>query len=157
MCAQRGRESDGVPPYDSESVFVDGFVRALLSDDCPLGSTCFTREFGNQTASRPDVVLVSREDEVVAVEAKLTRWRDAMHQAYRNTFFADRSYVLLPPAVAYRAAAYVADFDARNVGICAWDGVQIVVVKPAPRIAPHNIWVREMARELANKRRHRRA
>ncbi len=146
-----------MPPYDTEAVFVDGFVRALLADDCPLASTCYTREFGNQTASRPDVVLVSRADEVVAIEAKLTRWRDAMQQAYRNTFFADRSYVLLPPAIAGRAAEYEDDFNLRNVGICTFDGEDILVVKPAPRLDPHNIWVREMARELANKRRHRRA
>ncbi len=146
-----------MPSYVSEAVFVDGFVRALGSEDCPLGSTCFTREFPNQTASRPDVVVVSRDGDVVAIEAKLMRWRDAMQQAYRNTFFADRSYVLLPPMVARRAIAFESDFDLRNVGICAWDGREIVVVKVAPRIAPHNIWVREMARERAKKRRRRRA
>lgn len=142
-------------PYVSEAVFVDSFVKALLQGG-PLRATCYTREFNNGTSSRPDVVAVSEEGEVIAFEAKLTKWRAAMQQAYRNAFFADRSYVLLPPAAAARAATNLEEFALRRVGICTLVDGTISIVADAPLLDPHNLYRREMARERALKRRHRR-
>ncbi len=142
-------------PYASETAFISTFVKALMGRPGPLSATCYIREFDNGTSSRPDIVAVSETGEVIAIEAKLTRWRDAMQQAYRNAFFADRSYVLLPPAAAARAATSIDEFTLRGVGICTLvDGV-VTVVADAPLLQPYNIFRREMARERALKRRHR--
>jgi hypothetical protein len=142
-------------PYASEAVFVNSFVKALMQEG-PLRATCYIREFNNGTSSRPDVVAVSEEGEVIAFEAKLTKWRAAMQQAHRNAFFADRSYVLLPPAAAERAKMNLDEFALRRVGICTLMDGTIHIVADAPLLDPHNIYRREMARERALKRRRRR-
>lgn len=41
--------------------------------------------------------------EVVSIEAKVSNWRKAIHQAARNQLFSHRSFVALPPRVAERA------------------------------------------------------
>ena len=143
-------------PYATERVFVDRFLEALMGNPEPLAATCYIREFNNGTSSKPDIVAVSESGQVIAIEAKLSRWRDAMQQAYRNAFFADRSYVLLPPAAAARAAANIEEFRLRGVGICTLEDGKVTIVAEAPLLKPYNLYRREMARDLAEKRRHRR-
>jgi hypothetical protein len=54
---------------------------------------------------------------LVAVELKLTRIGDALHQAINNLGFADESYVALPAALAYRLVSRTGDSQFRNKGI----------------------------------------
>jgi hypothetical protein len=143
-------------PYASEAAFVTKFVGALKRETSALQVTCCALEFENGSSSRPDIVAVNEIDEVIAIEAKLSRWRDALNQAYRNAFFADRSYVLLPQAVAERALLEIDEFNLRGVGICTLVEGMVAVVAEAPLLEPHNIYRRELAREHARKRRRRR-
>ncbi len=75
-----------------------------------------TSEF-DYSRGRTDVVAVQLDGAVLAIEGKLTRWRDALHQAYRNKCFAHRSYVALPPDTASRALRSEQEFRDREVGI----------------------------------------
>jgi hypothetical protein len=149
---RNGKKPPAVP-YATEDSFVKTFIRAMKMAESPFAFTGYAREFSNGTTSRPDVVAVGKSGEVFAIEAKLSRWRDAMQQAYRNTFFADRSFVLLPPSVAKIAAANASDFSARGVGICTVIDGAIRIVVDAPLLDPHNIYRRELAREYATKKR----
>src|SRR5437764_481965 len=96
-----GRTSQPVPqqpkrrPYRTEAGLVRAFVSRLHADGGPWKVQGTAREFDYQRG-RTDVVAVSGTGQVVAFEAKLDRWKDAMHQAYRNTCFSHLSYVLLP-------------------------------------------------------------
>src|SRR5690349_20380937 len=90
--------------YRSEAAFVRAFVSSLQAGSGPWELQSTAREFDYQRG-RTDVVGVSQAGQVVSFEAKLDRWKDAMHQAYRNTCFSHRSYVLLPEPVAMRAKA----------------------------------------------------
>lgn len=66
--------------------------------------------------------------EIVAVEAKISSWAGALRQAERNTWFASRSWVLLP-TVSPRSAV-VADAARHGVGVLALDTMPRI-----PRIA----------------------
>jgi len=61
---------------------------------------------------------------LVAVELKLTRVDDALHQAINNLGFADESYVGLPADAAARVlrGRRKADFTERGVGVLAMEG-----------------------------------
>jgi hypothetical protein len=65
------------------------------------------------------------------LEAKLTKWREALQQAYRNTCFAHQSLVVLPQKIAERASAFRREFENRKVGLCGVgpEGV-IVLIEP---------------------------
>lgn len=68
---------------------------------------------------------------IIAIEAKLDKWEDAIRQAVANTWFASHSFVLLPdkrwrPEVRQTAARF-------RVGVMTYDGSHIRVRLRAPR------------------------
>jgi hypothetical protein len=136
--------------YESEAHLVREFIDALLRlEDSPFETTTLGQEF-DYRSGRADVITVTWDGEVVAFEAKLTRWREAMHQAYRNTCFAHQSYVLLPWEVAERASRFQAEFDQRRVGVCAVKNGSLVKLVEAPRHEPLQPWLADLAVEHAN-------
>ena len=136
--------------YDSEAALIAVFVDALRRvNQSPFHVATVSREFDFRSG-RTDVVIVNWDGDVLAFEAKLSRWREALHQAYRNTCFAHRSYVVLPWAIAQRAAIYQAEFEARGVGLCAVHDGSLVTVLEAPRHEPVQPWLAERAIEHAN-------
>lgn len=85
-----------------------------------------------------------REAEVVAIEAKLTRWRDALKQATFYRRYADRAFVLLPRASAETAFHHADMFLSAGVGLLAYD-VQGVSSLIRGRKAKLHSWHREYA------------
>src|SRR4051812_1667211 len=117
--------------YINEQAMVDEFIGCLYSAPTPW-SVVRTAEQFDYRRGRTDVIAVLVDGSVVAFEAKLEKWREALHQAYRNTCFAHRSYVILPEKVAIAAARYTHDFARRNVGLCyVGDDDSVVVVQEA--------------------------
>lgn len=114
--------------FCTEQELVDQLTTQLLSDADPWSIQSHALEF-DYLRGRVDVVGVSSTGEVIAFEAKLLRWKDAMDQAYRNTCFAHLSYVVLPPEAAARAALHSGEFERRGVGICSvgHDHVEILL------------------------------
>ena len=94
---------------------------------------------------RADVVAFSLSNELIAIEAKLSRWRIALQQAFRNKCFADKSYVLLPDSVAKVASRYEYEFDRRGIGICCIQDGHICIVKEAIAEEPIQPWLRQAA------------
>jgi len=129
--------------YDSEEALVLAFMDGLSAGhEATLSPAAgILREF-NYSRGKTDVVSISLSGDVVAFEAKLTKWRVALTQAYRNTCFAHRSFVVLPAFVAERAAKHAAEFDRRGVGICAvlLDG-RVVIIHDAARTDPVEPWL----------------
>jgi len=121
--------TDPVPRYERD--LVAAFCAVLAKKSGVLGIQDYTLEFDYERG-RTDIVGVSAKGEVIAVEAKLRDWREALHQAYRNTCFAIQSYVLLPLATARKAAAHSQEFDDLRVGICTIMAGHVVVLHPAP-------------------------
>lgn len=132
------------PDYDSERALVDEFTRALTEAADLWGSVDFAEEF-YYLRGRTDVVAITEGGDVIAFEAKLLDWKEAMHQAYRNTCFAHESYVVLPCNVARRAARWEAEFNRRGVGVCAVERGALKIIHPARKAEPMQKWLSERA------------
>lgn len=82
--------------------------------------------------------------DIFAVEAKLTRWREALAQASVYRRYADRVFVLLPMESAEIATAHKATFLERGVGLLSYDQGGVYRVFSCPRATEHT-WHREFA------------
>jgi hypothetical protein len=133
--------------YLSEQALVDQFTEVLERTSEHWGGIVdFALEFFYQRG-RTDVVALSGEGDVIAFEAKLLRWREALHQAYRNTCFAHLSYVLLPADVAYRAAQWEREFARRGIGVCTLEDGALKILVPARKGEPVQRWLSKKAAE----------
>ena len=127
--------------YSREDVLVNDFISCIpkspFAKDGLLG---VSKEF-NYNRGRADIILMTFDNEVVAFEAKLQKWREALHQAYRNTCFAHSSYIIVPKDVAERAAQYEIEFAQRLVGICYVNNNKIVIARKAIKSIPIQEWL----------------
>lgn len=130
--------------FEKEQDLVADFVASLEDAGNPWGDVTFTREFFYHRG-RADVIAVSEDGSVIAFEAKLSRWREAINQAYRNTCFAHQSYVLLPRPIALRASLFSDEFRTRRVGLCYVEAGQITIVHEAPLQVPIQPWLSDQA------------
>jgi hypothetical protein len=130
--------------YTKESWLVADFARCLRQKTNPWGPLriAFEFEYGGGTAD----ILAVRDGAVFAFEAKLTKWRDALHQAYRTRCFANRAYVVLPLRAVARVAAYEFEFQRRRVGLCtiSTDGAIVKLIESVEG-APLQPWIAERA------------
>lgn len=133
--------------FASEQVLVERFVEVL--DRGPWGALQLAREFFYYRG-RTDLVGVSTTGEVIAFEAKLLKWRSALHQAYRNRCYAHQSYVLLPPRQAEAAARYEAEFNRRGIGICTVVADGVMIMRKAEAGEPIQPWLSRQAVEVAS-------
>lgn len=85
-------------------------------------------------------LLGLNESSVTAVEMKMRDWAEAIRQAMAYQLAADRSWVAMPLATAFRAYRERWRFEAENVGLLAVDdrgGVRIAIpAGPSPRLLP---------------------
>ena len=130
--------------YSSEDSLVEDFCTVLESNEHPWGQLQVKREF-DYNRGRTDVVAIDRGGSVIAFEMKLERWKQAVHQAYRNTCFAHRSYVVLPESTVLRAQRSCFEFVRRSVGLCCIKGNAIVVALPATHQVPLQPWLSRVA------------
>ena len=79
---------------------------------------------------------------IIAIEAKLTKWKDALEQAVAYQLYADETYVLLPEKENFPTTK--AEDKFRRVGVGLWfaSTKRIVPVFPAAPSSEHN-WRRE--------------
>jgi hypothetical protein len=76
--------------------------------------------------------------EVVTIEAKVSKWRDAVSQAARNRAFAHRSFVALPESQA-RLASRDARVALLGIGVISIGGRQARLVRRSRRSQPR-VW-----------------
>ena len=135
--------------FDTEEMLVDQFVGLLEMNETPWGMVRFAREF-NYSRGRTDVIVVESTDRLIAVEAKLTDWRQALHQAYRNTCFAHRSFVLLPKRTAFKALSFLVEFERRGVGLCYLGDAGVTILHDSPCSVPIEPWLSSEALSMVN-------
>ena len=80
--------------------------------------------------------------QIIALEAKLFRWRDALNQARSYQRYADRSYVVLPEAVAERALKHKGEFVSNGIGLLSVSEQRLDVLLEAGQCTSHD-WRRE--------------
>jgi len=130
--------------YSSEDSLVKDFCSVLRSNEHPWGQLHMKREF-DYNRGRADLIAIDFGGDVIAFEMKLERWKQAVHQAYRNTCFAHRSYVVLPESTTRRAQRSCYEFIRRSVGLCYIKANAIVVVLPATHQIPLQPWLSSIA------------
>jgi hypothetical protein len=139
--------------YVNEAALVDAFLAGLRQQASPWGPVDASTEFDFQRG-RTDIVAISSLGELLAFEAKLTKWREALHQAYRNRCFARRSFVVLPSSVALAATRYNEEFRRRGIGLCFMMDGHIRVLIEAVANDPWQQWLALVAEKFvkANRR-----
>lgn len=134
--------------YRYESNLVDEFL-SISRTNATWNQMRTSTEFDYQRG-RTDIIGIDQDGVLIAIEAKLEKWRDALHQAYRNTCFAHRSYVLLPEKTALIAAKYLAEFERRRVGLFYLSDGEIVVAYSPPKVEPIQPWLSKVAIDAIN-------
>jgi hypothetical protein len=120
-----------------ESNFLRAFERAYLSSLSASGVARADFDFSGygiadlvwiswQSPVSPDdmtaIGLTQRPKvRVMAFELKLNDWRKGLQQAFRYSYFANCSVVVLPPAVARRAKQHLPDFRHLQVGLWSFE------------------------------------
>jgi len=121
--------------FATEALLVSEFLSVLQTSASPWESLSFLTEY-DYSRGRPDVVAASQSNHLYAFEAKLTKWRYALHQAYRNTSFSHYSYVVLPAEIAKRALVFEYEFERRSVGLCSVTPDETKILLQAPFVEP---------------------
>jgi len=135
------------PGFSSEDEMVDSFADHLAHAHTPWGAVEFTREWDYRNGVT-DVLARDSEGRLIAFEAKLSDWRRAAHQAYRNTVFAGVAYVVMPAGKAAAAAKHLPVFEAYGVGLCSFDGKRVRILIEAKPSKPLIPWLRASAEEF---------
>ncbi|MES2643873.1 MAG: hypothetical protein V4850_30575 [Myxococcota bacterium] len=135
MCYFQGEVRLAANEFDSEREMVDRMLGLVISGASPWSPSRMCTEF-EYANGRTDVIALLDSHIVLALEAKLTRWRIAVDQAYRNTCFAHRSFVVLPWKEALRASAHRAEFERRRIGLCGVRSDRIVVLIEPSEVHP---------------------
>jgi len=134
--------------YLLEQALVDDFIATVAQpESSPWGNVRLTTQF-LPVRWRTDIVALNHNGELLAFEAKLKKWRYALHQAYRNTCFVNRSYVLLPEQVALYAMRYTNEITKYSVGLCYISNGMIVIAQQAPYQRPIQEWLAREAISL---------
>jgi hypothetical protein len=123
-----------------ESFLVSDFKSKLKEQSAPFSILKLATEF-NHMAGRTDIIGATKDGALIAFEAKICNWRVALTQAYRNTSFADYSYVLLPEACLKKAMKAEYEFIRRGVGLCSINEEGITIKIPAAKSTPIQPWV----------------
>lgn len=142
-------KTSGRATFASEAEMVDQFVGVLAKPRSGFGRLEITLEWDHR-AGFVDVLARDRSSALIAFEAKLGDWKRAFMQAYRNTAYANRAYVLLPTGVAHRAMLHRETFEGKGIGLCCFDGKRIEVLLEAVDQEPVVTWIRRKAHEHFN-------
>lgn len=131
--------------YKLEQDLVNAFLKILPSSSfAKNGHILFSTEF-DYSRGRTDIIILNHRNELIAIEAKLNNWRNALHQAYRNTCFAKLSYILVPESTAKTASKYLPEFSKRSVGLCFISQDKINIAVEAKYNIPLQDWLHQKA------------
>lgn len=130
--------------FSTENKLVDAFISYLKTDYSLWVTRAVVREF-DYVSGRTDILSLSMGNEIIAFEAKLSNWRKAIHQAWRNTSFANQVYVVLPRKHSTAAIKNRGEFDERGVGLCVVDENGVEIVIQGPHNQPLMAWLNRKA------------
>lgn len=130
--------------FSDEKSMVSCFIQHLQVVSSPWGSLKFKTEFYYQRG-RTDVVAVAQDGTVIAFEAKLRKWKEALHQAYRNLCFANASFVVMPQELGANMARRRGEFRRFGIGLCTISEDRIDVIYQPPAVQPLQPWLKERA------------
>ena len=102
--------------FKKEKDLVTTFIAHIERSQYDVELVSWASEFtfaGGQT----DIIARSGQKDLYAFEAKLSNLAKVINQAFRNTSFADYSYVVLPEKKRKAAEKYIEEFKRRRIGL----------------------------------------
>ena len=105
-----------------ECKFQNAFEQAYLA--FPERPVVIAREFPLHLYGIADLVCYDERCvklKLTAFEFKIAGWRSAFQQAYRYSYYADRSIVVVPPEIAKRAFEQIEIFRLASIGLWSFD------------------------------------
>ena len=132
--------------YKLEMDLMSDFKKMLVDCRTPFGRFVNLGDEFYFVTGRTDLLAIDTGGDLFAFEGKLSRWRTALHQAYRNLSFANYSYVVLPESSANQAVKFSRDFELRGIGLCSvgGDGIKCLITAK-PEKDPLQPWLHEKA------------
>lgn len=131
--------------FESEEILTSVFDTALAGMDTPFVPKYTAAEF-DYREGRTDIIACDESGNLLAFEMKLVKWKQALHQAYRNSSFAHYSYIVVPSYTAQRAIKYEYEFLRRGIGLCSIDTTAVKILISARWIEPLRPWLTETAK-----------
>lgn len=113
--------------FPTEACLVDRLDILLQDEASPWGEVSTTKEW-DYRAGYTDLLAHTHGGKLVAFEAKLSDWKKAFFQAYRNTSFAHEAYVIMPKRTAMVAMRQADLFESQGVGLCTVEDSKVVVL-----------------------------
>lgn len=138
------------PIFDTEARLVDLFVRSLQDGQTAFGTLQITTEWDHRSGF-VDVLVRDARNNLIAFEAKLKDWKRAFFQAYRNTAYANKTYILLPHKEAEKVMRFREEFELRGIGLCSMNGECFQVLIEAAEQEALLAWLRNRAHEFFDK------
>jgi hypothetical protein len=132
--------------FATEASLVECFVGALQAGRTTFGPLEVTTEWDHRSGF-VDVLARDATKSLIAFEAKLRDWKRAFMQAYRNTAYANKAYVLLPHGAAKNALVHKDEFELRGIGLCAISGGKVTILIEAAEQRPLLAWLHSRAHE----------
>lgn len=132
--------------YKLEAELMSDLKGRLAQGQTPLGEFVNLGDEFYFVTGRTDLLAIDTSGDLFAFEGKLSRWRTALHQAYRNLSYAKYSYVVLPEKSARQAIKYSRDFESYGIGLCSIgsDGIRCLINARAEK-EPLFPWLQEKA------------
>lgn len=134
----------------NESKFQHAFEKAYLA--LPEQAAIIAREFSLHLYGIADLVCYDarcNKLKLTAFEFKVDGWRSAFQQAYRYSYYADRSIVVVPPEIANRAFEQIDVFRLASIGLWSFDSTTKTIRKLcSPRSRPKSSSARMKAESV---------
>ncbi len=137
--------------YEVEADLVEDFQTTIFNAHSTFAITAIATEF-NYIEGKVDLIAKDSNGDLVTFEAKLSRWRNALNQAYRNSSFSHYSYVVLPEKTIDNAASSTDEFNRRGVGLCSIGISGLKIKIQATRRNPIQPWLTNKALSYINGR-----
>lgn len=117
------------PNFDSttspEMIFSKGFISQFKKHGCADGVGI--REFALQGLGIADYVWVTKNNheqsdtEISTFEFKIKNWKCGLRQAYKYSYFANKSYLVIPSNLTAIVLKYKELFENINIGLLGFD------------------------------------
>lgn len=139
--------------YRYETQLVSDLSDCLTSSQKPFDVEHFAYEF-NYINGRVDLLAIKGKGTILSFEAKLSKWKIALNQAYRNSSFTHYSYVVLPDKQIKYAMKNSKEFQIRGVGLCSVKDENLNIIMLAPKKKPLQPWLTKKALKFINENSH---
>lgn len=130
--------------FTLERDLVEKFITCLEEKTLDMNISNYSSEF-NYLNGKTDIIAKQTNNNIVAFEAKLNNIQKVINQAYRNTAFANFSYIVLPATKKQLQLKYCKEIDKLEIGVILIDDDHAWIEKHAGFVQPILPWLAEKA------------